>query len=422
MNSLPDLVRESLTGLTDAAAIPPGLGERALETGKRRRRRRRTLVGVVAVVAVAAVVLPVAALSRGGPPAPATAGPQNALFAVRHTEYLAQSDKESDVHRWEVLDPATGDYRDVLVKTVSEPTTDLRYAAVLPKGDGAQIPAKVGRYETTTGALRWYDIPVRPSFAAISPDGRYAAVSGWDDTAQAADIAVVDLKTGQVRRFDTAHLYEPEPFIETGDPKPTKPVLPRAALATFDEQTQGVTWDPDSRHLRFGGAVTDLDGRLTRRLAVPPDTGIVSVHRDGAGTLIRTGLATTDYALVDDTGTVRYGRVAGDWTCEVAPEKPRVDRCGKPWAQFLSWRGRDQVLIQTAPDQYAAAQTGPATSTSQPDMQARYEALDLRTGHHEAVFPPLFYGDGPAGDIAHSFVVVISAEELSPAIRDRLAF
>jgi hypothetical protein len=417
MSSLPELVHDSLTNLTGAAAMPPGLGERAILAGKRRRRRRAALVAVAATVAVAALVLPFAVLSGGGPPAPATAGPQNVLFAVRHTEYLAQSGKESDVHRWEVLDPATGDYRDVLVRTVSEPTADLRYAAVLPKGDGDQAQAKVGRYETTTGALRWYELPLRPDFAAISPDGRYAVARSWDSVVQATAVAVVDLRTGRVRRFDTAHLYEPEPSVGTGGPKPTRPVLPRAGLATLDEQSPEITWDPDSRRLRFGTAVTDLDGRLTAQLALPPDTGFVSVHPDG-DTLIRTGLATTDYALVDGTGTVRYGRAAGDWTCEVMPANPRPDRCGKPWAQFLSWRGRHQILIQTAPDQYWPAQAG----STAPGTEARYEALDLRTGRQEAVFPPHFDGDASDGDIAHSFVVVISAEGLSPAVRDRRAF
>jgi hypothetical protein len=423
MNNLPDLVRESLTDLTDAATMPPGLGERAMTAGKRRRRRQTALVGVAAGVAVAAVVLPFAVLPRGGAPAPATARADNVLFAVRHTEYLATSDRESDVHRWEVLDPVTGDYRDVLVKYVSEPTTDLRYAAVLPKGDGAQTPSKVGRYETTTGALRWYDIPVRPDFAAISPDGRYAAARGWDDAAQAADIAVVDLETGQVRRFNTAHLYVRVVLPTPPAGSPEKPALPRVGMAMFDERTQEIAWAPDSRHLLFGAAVTDLDGRQTGELARPDETGVVSVHRDGAGTLIRTGLEPTDYAVVDGTGAVLYGRADGDWTCETTVPPVGLGRCGKPWSTFLSWRGREQVLIQTGPDPYAQAGTGTVPPTTTPPVEeATYVALDLRTGHREAVSVPRFDGDGSDGDIAHSFVVVISAEGLPPAVRDRLAF
>jgi len=418
MNSLPDLVRESLSDLTDTAAMPPGVGERAMVAGKRRRHRRAALAGIAAVAAVAAVVVPVAVLARGEPPTPATAGPQNALFAVRHTEFLARSAKESDVHRWEVLDPATGDYRDVLVKTVSDPTTDLRFAAVLAKGDGDLTPSKVGRYETTTGAIRWYDIPVRPDFAAISPDGRYAAARGWDDAVQAADIAVVDLETGQVRRFNTAHLYEPTepPAGESG----SRPAMPDA-LSMFDEMTKEVGWAPDSRHLLFGSAVTDLDGRRTGKLPLPSDVRFVDVHRGGAGTLVRTGLAITDYAVVDDTGAIRYGTAAGDRTC---PDPAGV-RCGRPWAAFLSWRGEDQILIQTSPDPYRGmAQVGlPApTPPAGPPAEATYEVVDLRTGHHEAIVPPAFDGDGSDGDIAHSFVVVISAEGLSPSARDRLAF
>ncbi|MDQ7906237.1 hypothetical protein RB614_17125 [Phytohabitans sp. ZYX-F-186] len=419
MNSLPDLLRESLTDLTDPAEMPAGLGERALAAGRRRRRWRTTTVGAAAVAAAAAVALPFTLLAGGEPPTPATARPQNAVFAVRHTEYLAPSARESDVHRWEVLDPATGDYRDALVKTVSEPTSDLRYAAVLPKGDGAQTQAKLGRYETTTGAIRWYDIPIRPDYATISPDGRYAAARAWSDAAQAADIVVVDLETGQVRRFDTASLYASQ---EQSTPKaePRTPGLPLLPVAMMDERTPEVAFAPDSRHLLFGTGLTDFDGRLVRTLPLPDDTGFVSVHRGGAGILVRTGLATTDYAVVDETGAIRYGTATGDRTCAETPAPTAVPRCRKPWARFLSWRGTDQILVQTAPDPYVAP--GSPSASPAPPQEARYMALDLRTGRQEAVVPPHFDGDGPADDVAHSFVVVISAEALSPSVRERLAF
>lgn len=417
MNSLPDLVRESLTDLTSTAAMPPEVGQRAMVAGKRRRRRRATLVGVTAAVAGAALVLPFAVLRGGQAPPPATAGPQNVLFAVRHTEYLAQSEMESDVHRWEVLDPATGDYRDVLVKAVSDPSTDLRYAAVLAEGDGAQTPRKVGRYETTTGALRWYDVPFHPDFAVISPDGRYLAARGWLDAVQAADIAVVDVETGQVRRFDTAHIYS----VAEPPSGPEPPTLPRLGVAMYDERVPQVAWTPDSRHLVFGAAVTDLDGRLTGELARPEETAVVSVHRGGAGTLVRTGFAVTDYAVVDGTGAVRYGPVPGDWTCDRVPEA-RIDRCGKRWAVFLSWRGRDQILIQTRPDPYAQERSGSAPPATEPPERPAYIALDLPTGRHTSVSVPAFDGDGRDADIAHSSVVVISADGLSPSVRDRVAF
>ncbi|BCB76788.1 hypothetical protein Pflav_031980 [Phytohabitans flavus] len=379
--------------------------------GKRRRRMRAALGGATVAVAVAAVTVSIAAVVRTESPTPATTGGRNALFAVRHTDYLATSARGTDVHRWEVLDPETGDYRNVMVKTVSEPTNDLRYAAVLPKGEGDQVPGRVGRYEATTGAIRWYDIPVRPDFATISPDGRYAAARGWDERAQAADIAVVDLDTAQVRRFNTAHLY--------GSSEPSPPRLPDLALALRDERTPEVAWTPDSGHLLFGIVITDLDGRLTGRLPLPAEVGFVRAHREGAGTLVRTGLGTTDYALVDDTGAIPHGVKAGDWTCATPTPSAMSDRCVKPWAQFLSWRGRDEILIQTAPG--PRMQAGSA-ATERPREPARYEALDLRTGHHEAVSLPHFDGDGPAGDVAHSFVVVISAEHLSGSARDRVAF
>ncbi|GAA4473796.1 hypothetical protein [Phytohabitans houttuyneae] len=420
MNSLPDLVRDSLTDLTDTAQMPSGIGERAMVAGRRRRRRRSALVAAAALVTGAALVVPFAVLSGGEAPTPGASGPENVLFAVRHTEYLAPSPAESDVHRWEVLDPETGRYRDVMVKMVSEPTVDLRYAAVLPKGDGDLVPNKVGRYETTTGALRWYDIPFRPDFVTISPDGRYLAARGWLDAVQAADIAVVDLDTGQVRRFDTAQLYATaEP---PSGPDRTKPTLPRLGVAMFDERTPEIAWSPDSRHLVFGGAVTDLDGRRTGDLARPDETAIVSVHRGGAGNLIRTGFAATDYAVVDSAGAIRYGKIPGDWTCEPNTGK-QLDRCGKPWAVFVSWRGEDQILVQTGPDPYARTQIGTAPPAHEPTVEpATYIAVDLRTGHHEPVSVPHFDGDGSDGDIAHSFVVVISADELSPAVRDRVAF
>jgi hypothetical protein len=407
MNSLPDLVRESLSDLTQAAEMPPEVGERAMVAGRHRRRRRAALVGVAAVAAAAALVLPFAVLGGGKPPAPAMTGPENVLFAVRHTRYLAHSDKESDVHRWQVLDPATGEYRDLMVKKVSEPTTDLRYAAVLPKGDGAHVLAKLGRYETTTGALRWYDIPIRPDVVAISPDGRYAAAMGWDDTVEAADVTVVDLETGQVRRFNTAPLYEA--------------TEPPGTVGGSETPPEEVAWAPDSRHLLFGAAITDLDGRRTGEVVRPADTGLVSVHRGGAGTLVKTGPAPTDYALVDGTGALRHRTRVGDRTCEPTLAPNGLDRCRQPWARFVSWRGAEQILIQRGPAPNAGAQIGSPPGTPAPREEVRYEVLDLRTGRHEAVSVPHFDGDGSDGDIADSFVV-ISADGLSPAVRDRVAF
>ena len=162
---------------------------------------------------------------------------------------------------------------------------------------------------------------------------------------------------------------------------------------------------------------------LPPKLARPEETGVVSVHRDGAGTLVRTGLAPTDYAVVDDTGAVLYGRADGDWTCGTAPASGVPRQCAKPWATFLSWRGREQILIQTGPDPYAQVGIGTAPpQTTSPQEDARYLALDLRTGHHEAVSVPRFDGDGSDGDIAHSAGVVIPAAGLPPGVRDRLAF
>jgi hypothetical protein len=400
MNALPDLVRESLVDLTDAAVLPPGLGERAVAAGRRRRQRRKVLVGAAAAVAVAAAVAPVAVLAGRGPTQPAVTFAENAVFAVRHVEHLATSDAESDVHRWEVLDPQTGDYRDVYVKMVSQPTTDLRHAAVIPKGDGAQVPRRIGRYDTTTGAVRWYDVPVRPDETAISPDGRYAMVVEWTGATTIADLAVVELSTGTVTRFDVDHdIGGAEPPTTPAEPDIEAPIPPPPS--SFE--TPAFSWAPDSRHLLLGRLLLDLEGRPAGQLPVPDGTRIVSVNRGDAGTLVHFYGTTGEYAVVDAAGTIRH-RTGIDIPC--SPSPPVESGCGqRSWPQFLSWRGTDQILVQTGPGSAAG-----------------YAAVDLATGEHEAVSPPPVDGDGVRGDYASTFMVVISADGLSPAVRERVAF
>jgi len=141
-----------------------------------------------------------------------------------------------------------------LAGAVSAPFVTSVNAAVSPE-------RRIGRYDTTTGDIRWYDIPVLLGTAPrISPDGRYAAAAANNPSDRPeeafAKVVVVDLTTGRATVVDLA------------------PADAAAAVYTINglpagfHPGDGLTWRPDSRHLMVGNAIVDLTGRHTGTL--PP--------------------------------------------------------------------------------------------------------------------------------------------------------
>jgi hypothetical protein len=194
MTDLTALVRSELTELADASQPSADLADRAVTAGIRRRLWRRAATAAAGAAAVLAVTLAATQVfaPQAPQPRPAAADPRNAVYATDRNGLTAR-----------VLDPTTGAYRTIGVDVISAPATDLRHAAVTPPrvsdGRGNPIdfpPNRVGRYDATTGDIRWYDVPLGVGVPAISPDGRYIAAP---DYAPATRIVLVDTQSGAVQ-------------------------------------------------------------------------------------------------------------------------------------------------------------------------------------------------------------------------------
>jgi hypothetical protein len=287
-----------------------------------------------------------------------------------------------DDTQWRVLDPTTGRYRTVEVGTVSVPTTDLRYAAVTEERTPTHMPKRLGRYDSTTGAIRWYDSPI-PLYggAAIAPDGRYAVAVGEDGTV--FRLVIVDLTDGSA----------------TLAPKPD--IGPLAWLA-------------DSRHIEVGTAVIDLTGRPTATMPARSGSSIVAPRPDGSALLVEAG--TGRYALTDSHGRTESlaagpgcpplsgyptapitdfptrshvadpPRSSGtpSWPSPSGPGSPGpAPSAACPVVTFLGWRGPDRVLFGTF-----------GYGSVADDKHVYIEELDLRTGAQHT----LTTYSGPAPD------------------------
>ncbi|WP_281903754.1 hypothetical protein [Phytohabitans aurantiacus] len=288
---------------------------------------------------------------------------------------------------WQVLDPKTGRYRDVNVGAVTTPTADLRYAMVAPLGESLN---RIGRYETTTGKIRWYDLPFEVSGAYISPDGRHAAVLhyGWiGQPTSGPEMAVVDLTTGQVKPFELDAATLSAAWTTLDGPDGTVFDVPQLPLSM-------VSWKPDSRHFTLGNVILDLDGRRTGVLPVPAGTLMLGLAPDGAGVLVNPGKKAGTFALTDRAGGLAR-EVTVTWPCPSDPPCPN-------WAPtFIGWRGPDQILIWHSPA---------------PDKSdATIEALDLRTGTRETVH---HIGGSPTIDR----IIIASSAHLSDRARKTTAF
>jgi hypothetical protein len=375
MSDLTDLVRAELCGLADSDPVPLGLADRALAGARRRHRRRLAAVAVAGVLIVALLAnLPLVLPSRRQPTA--VVPNRNVIYATRL----------SDNQPWQILQPATGRYRAVDVASVSAPTADLRYAAVTPQGD--QIDRRValqpqgrtiGRYESASGDIQWFPLPVviiAP--AIISPDGRYAVAVHLE--AQVVQLLLLDLRTGESRLLDVA--------------------ASDALLAASQEPpAYGFMWQSDSRHLIRDNRILDLEGHQTGVLPVPRDTMFTVARPDGSGLLVRPSpgklyLRRDAFLLTDRTGAVIRQAVV-----EKACTNSRSDAPASagPWSSgaphcnysFLDWRGSEQILVR---DDTAAALTA--------------LELDLRTGAVHQVRPPV--------DVVHG-AALVTAPVTNPA-------
>jgi hypothetical protein len=227
---------------------------------------------------------------------------------------------------WQMLDPVTGGYRGVDVGAVTMPTADLRYAAVTPRIQPTAAGYRVGRYESATGYIRWYPVPVPiDGVAQLSPDGRYVLLSVRDSPA----VAIMDLDTGGVAQFDTAGAG-----VDRG-PNPLR------------------QWQSDGRHVLTANFILDVTGRLTGYLDVPSGDDLVTVRPDAAALLLRrpAGGGRTTLILTDP-----HGAALGQVTVDTAT--------------FVAWRGPDRVLVSGGPGD-------------------PMRELDLRTGRVSPVHLPI---------------------------------
>lgn len=391
--NLPARIHDELTRFADSAPVPDGLADRAVEAGARRVRRRTFLTGGAALVAVAAVSVP-AAVAFGPEPLPPGAGDApNVVFALHRGAWdpvpptTSPASPEARHSSWQVLDPTTGRYRDVNVGAVTNPTADLRYAMVAPLGESLN---RIGRYETTTGKIRWYDLPFEVSGAYISPDGRHAALLhlGWsDEPVSGPEMAVVDLATGQVKPFelDAATLSAAWTTLEGPD---------GIVLDVSHPALSIVSWLPDSQRFTVGNVILDLDGRKTGVLPVPANALMLDLAPAGAGMLVNPDKKAGTFALTGSTGGLTR-QVSVTWPCPTDPPCPN-------WAPtFIGWRDPDQILIWHSPA---------------PDKSdASIEALDLRTGARETVH---HIGGSPTIDQ----IIIASSAHLSDRARKTRAF
>jgi hypothetical protein len=325
MSPLDTVVRQALNELADSVPAPIGVAERAIRAHRRGwRMRLGAIVGAVAVTAmgVAAVLAPA---GSSGPPAP-----RNVVYA---TQLYAGPGPRAEPVPWQILDPTTGRYRSAHVFSVSEPTADLRYAAVLPlfaHQDGTPLspPNQIGRYESATGKIRWYDIPVAPgSDPAISPDGRYAAVLGW------GHLVVVDLASGATRSTN----------LDRGVNLADQRYVPRRfeggkVSAPISMSAYPLAWRSDSRHILVGDDVLDLNGQYVAELPIPAGTQLIASRQDRPGLLVSLSLDVSMFGATDERGVLVRG-------AEVRPG------CAGCQLAKASWSARpDEVLLGAVND------------------------------------------------------------------------
>jgi hypothetical protein len=396
MTPLTDLVRDSLTDLADSAAVPDGIADRALAAGDARRRRRTVLVATAAVVAAAAVAAPYTVLRASSTAPPGAPAAQNAVFAMHRGGSGDPNEKPEPDPNWEILDPGTGRYRKVVAGMVSAPSADLRYAMVTPL---FTVPdtARMGRYDTATGEIRWYTAP-KPAVSTpqISPDGRHAAYP-MDSSEEGEGFAILDLDTGQVVRIRTQ----------------------RWAIADGDTNVSNTWFYPPRPHewlladdrVTIHDTVYDLAGNRIGRLPLPADTNPIAIRPDGKGALAQSlpdgiGVARepgsgpdhADLVITDATGAVTNEFTLDLPTCD--PDGPQD--CPRPLPAFLGWRGSGEMLVWPGPGVY-----------NRPDTPI--EAVDIRTGERRVIHQI----DGlPSVDR----LVTMPADRLSGDVRKRIAF
>ncbi|GIJ63926.1 hypothetical protein [Virgisporangium aurantiacum] len=389
MTDLTDLVRSELTTLADSGPVPTDLADRAVTAGVRRRRWRRVATAGTAVAAAVAVTLVATQFIASKPlpspdPRPAAPEARNVVFARFRGAQTA-----------EILNPTTGGYRTVSVLVVMEPSADLRYAPVVPPDspDGTEdatptVDKRIGRYDTTTGEIRWYDAPYRwAAPPSISPDGRYLVAPVWNAGAGAWAVMVVDAETGDARVSNLApETVDARNALAGGlsyDEAGVMTVSPRYSLDIV------IPWLPDSRHVLIGTAIVDLDGRRTGTVPIR-DEWLIAQRPNGAGALVVPRDALDTYVLTDPSGADVYRR--------------RVDRpctgtnptaCSLlVFGGFLGWRGPNHMLVK-----------------SPEDPGRGIDAIDVRTGERTRL---------TTYDAVR--VIVAPADALSPPVRDAVSF
>jgi hypothetical protein len=382
MTDLTDLVRSELTMLADSGPVPTDLADRAVTAGVRRRRWRRAATAGTAVAAAVAVTLAATRFLAPEPapdPRPAAPEPRNVVFA-----------RVTGAQSAEILNPATGEYRTVSVLVVTGPSADLRYAAVVPPqpSGGTGVDKRIGRYDATTGEIRWYDAPHRwAAPPTISPDGRYLVAPVWNTATNAWAMMVVDAESGEIRVSnlapDTVDAKNALPGGLSYDEAGAMTVSPQYALDIV------IPWLSDSRHVLIGTAIVDLDGRRTG--AVPVRDGwLIAARPDGVGALVVPRDALDTYVLTDASGGDAYRRRV-DWPCGGT----NPTQCSLlVFGGFLGWRGPNHMLIK-----------------SPEDPGHGIDAIDVRTGERTRLTT-----------YAAARVVVAPADALPPPVRDAISF
>lgn len=441
MTDLPHLIRGELAELAGSRPLPAGFGDRVL-AASRRRRRRRLVTGVAALATVGVVLSAGLAFAPGGSSS-ADRAAANAIFA-----YLGSDGGTPGPLRWHVLDPATGEYRIADVATVTAPSTTLRYAAVAPPWPGGVIGAgvspekKIGRYDTATGTIEWYDVHVTlGNEPRISPDGRYAvaAVENRSRPEEALrKLVLVDFDTGRV---DLVNI---------------DPATAAASMGTItagpgfswgvSHPGDGLNWHPDSRHLIIGNVIVDLAGRPTGTLPVPDNSLMVSVRPDGTGMLVELPPHMTvrirTYALTDLSGALT-SQVTLSLCARIKPAPPAIpghprelpsptggasyadpsphtsshpvptgsgpatprpgptdEACWSSRNEFLGWRGTGTILV----------------GSGSASLPSTIDAVDLTTGEQRTVYRSHEFW------MAKTQLVIVPAEHLSDQARRRVGF
>jgi len=391
MTRLIDRVRRDLSELADSHPVPDGLAERAMAAGYRRRRRRAALAGGVALVAAAAVVLPFAALAVDRPSPPSAGAGRNAVFAQQAMPTREQMNSPDTVPppAWRILDPRTGGYRTAAVGAVSMPSDDLRYAVVIPPVDDA-AQARIGRYETLSGKIRWYDAPPPAvDLPQISPDGSRAGYWVHDPGTGEAEMALVDLRNGRVTPIDVPAGLMPE--------RTRVKTLRGRELTSYAllQSRDPFGWLLENDRLVVGGVILDLSGRRTGTVPLPEKSVPIAV-RPGGGTLVQPDGELGVYALIDTTGAVT-GRVPFR-SCVTADNAMCVDDI----PSFHGWRGTDQILVRDL------------GNSSGRQAATILDAIDLHTGERHTVYVKV--------EAAVGRLVVIPADNLPGELAADISF